>query len=97
MAVREHVAAYATNHRVVTRDRAVGRNAQNLALVGRPVLRRDVRGGRQILGVVDVAAVRAEVRALVAQTQIEHAVWAELQAACQVIVAHGKAREDVVR
>jgi hypothetical protein len=97
MAEREDVAAHAVDLGVVGRNRAVEPDAEDLALVLRPVLRADVGCRRQILRVVGVAAVCAEVAAAVPNRQIQPAIGAEGQPAADVIVVRRQARQDVHR
>ena len=93
----EHVAADAADLGVVRGNRAIEIEPEDLALIRRPVLRSHLRGGGQRLGVVGVAAVAAEVAALIADGEIELPIGAERQAAADVIGMGRQSGQDVER
>ena len=97
VAVRKEVTADAANLRVVRRYRAIEIDTQDLALILRPVLRAHVGRGRQILGVVGVAAIRAEVAPLIADGEIQLPIGSKGKAAADVIIVRRQTREDVDR
>jgi hypothetical protein len=97
MAVGEDVAAHAVDLRVVGGDRPIELDAQDLALVARPVFRSHLGRGRQILGVVGVAPVAAEVAPLIADRKIQPAIGPDDQTAPEMIVVGGKSGDHVRR
>src|ERR1041384_8731123 len=72
-----------------------GIDAQNLALIHRPVSGLDVSRRRQILRVVHVAVIREEVVAVIAAAQIQLAIRSEHETAGAMIGAVREAGQDV--
>jgi hypothetical protein len=84
------VADHAVENRIVLRNRAVGRNAQRLADIGREIGGIDFRLRWQALRLDRQADIAALVMPLVAQRVIEVAVGAKLQAPRIVVVSGRK-------
>ena len=93
--VRIHVTAHAVQRRVVSGNRAVEIDAQNLAAVGGPVARGDLCGGGQQLRAVRQAVVAEEVGAVIAAAQIQLAVRTDHEPATGMVRAGWEIRDHV--